>query len=318
MSMETGAGYHAPHVVMSCDAAYVDGLAGALSAVARNLRGRELTVSVLDSGIDDGSWGRLEGVFAKRHPWLVLRRVRVEGERLDRFCSPLNRKLSRATYARLLLPELLPEVSRVLYMDCDILTDTDLTPLFAVDLKGRWAGAVRDAAFPFLVDHVPDGWMPEGADVRTTPAFNAGFMVMDLNAWRREGVAERAAGCAARVQGKFQDQAILNHVLCGRWQELPTRWNRQFFVTENFSVYREWPESVWHFVSETKAWNFTSEDARGVFRDFQREWADCGWTPGPPKKRMRPKSAAWRDGVKAARAAVLRAARRFAGGVFSG
>lgn len=301
-----------PHVVMSSDAAYVDGLAGTLSAVARRVKGRELTVTVLDSGLGEELWGRLTEVFARRHPWLVLQRVKLEPESLARFSSPAAKRLGLATYARLLLPELLPDVSRVVYMDCDIYTDTDLTPLFELDLRGAWAAAVRDMGKPFLVSHLPEGVLPEGADPAVAPAFNAGFIVIDLDAWRRVGLMELAAECAGRVQGRFQDQAILNYTLHGRWLSLPERWNRHFFVTENFSVYRDWPDSVWHFERKGKAWHYPSGEARGVFREFQEEWSDCGWTR-TSEGQVRQKSPAARDRVKAARAVVLRTARRVRG-----
>lgn len=48
------------------------------------------------------------------------------------------------TYGRLLLPKLLSNYSRAIYLDVDIVVREDLGNLFAVDLKGNLVGAVKD------------------------------------------------------------------------------------------------------------------------------------------------------------------------------
>lgn len=44
--------------------------------------------------------------------------------------------------ARIMLPELLPDLGKILYLDADILVDTDLKDLWKTDLKQYFAGMV--------------------------------------------------------------------------------------------------------------------------------------------------------------------------------
>lgn len=104
---------------------------------------------------------------------------------------------------------------------------------------------------------------------------------------------------------------MLNYVLMRQWKELPLRWNRQRFVTENFSIYRDHPTSVWHFIGKMKPWHYAPGKGRGIVEDFQRNLRTIGW-----RSRFRgdwhPRSAASRDSLKAARAFALRSLRTLA------
>ena len=56
--------------------------------------------------------------------------------------------MSRATYARLLLPELVPSsVTRLLYLDCDIVVLRDIGELFDERLDGSLLAAVESKGF---------------------------------------------------------------------------------------------------------------------------------------------------------------------------
>ena len=52
--------------------------------------------------------------------------------------------LPRSAYYRILLPNLLPEVDRVLYLDYDTLVLGDLTTMWHSDLAGNFFGCIRD------------------------------------------------------------------------------------------------------------------------------------------------------------------------------
>jgi hypothetical protein len=68
--------------------------------------------------------------------------------------------MSKMTYARLLIPELFPAtVSKVLYLDSDLLALGDLGPLWRTDLAGAVVAAVPD--FYYHTKFVLEGLDPE-------------------------------------------------------------------------------------------------------------------------------------------------------------
>ena len=56
-----------------------------------------------------------------------------------------HERITRATYFRFLIPALFDaSVERVLYLDCDLIVDGDVGPLWEMDLSGAVLAACRD------------------------------------------------------------------------------------------------------------------------------------------------------------------------------
>ena len=125
-----------------------------------------------------------------------------------------------AVYQRINLPATIPgSVSRVLYLDSDILVLGNLKELWDRSLEGQPVGAVENFS--------PTACRDIGVDRQSY--FNSGVLLMDLAIWRQEAlhrtVTEYARDHADSLQ--FVDQCSLNAVLQGRWVRLPAKWNQQ-------------------------------------------------------------------------------------------
>ncbi|HEY1078064.1 MAG TPA: glycosyltransferase family 8 protein [Fontimonas sp.] len=135
-------------------------------------------------------------------------------------------RLSEVTitmWLRALLPALLPDHSRVLYIDCDTLVVDDLSALWATDLDGVGVGAVRNILPAAARDY------PLSVGVPVDAYFNSGVLLINLDYWRAQRVTEAllAFGRARAGQLKWPDQDALNHVLRDAWRALPERYNAQ-------------------------------------------------------------------------------------------
>ncbi|MCC6493731.1 MAG: hypothetical protein IT424_12015, partial [Pirellulales bacterium] len=66
----------------------------------------------------------------------------------------------------------------------------------------------------------------------TNPYFNGGVMVVNLDLWRREGLARRMLQALHdhRQHVLYWDQYALNVVLSGRWKALDPRWNQNSYI----------------------------------------------------------------------------------------
>jgi lipopolysaccharide biosynthesis glycosyltransferase len=136
--------------------------------------------------------------------------------------------VSRATYLRLHLPDLLPaSVERFLYVDADTLCLGNLSALAEMDLGGAVVAAVRDPYLPRLADMegVPGIEAFEDIDPQG-PSFTPAVMLVDSAAWRRERVTEVAMGyCEDPTHAcRYMDQDALNLALQGRWARVPSTW----------------------------------------------------------------------------------------------
>ncbi len=132
---------------------------------------------------------------------------------------------SNATLYRLLIPELLPDHDRVVYLDADLLVRDDLSEIWDADLGGAPAGAVVDAGSPWACGNGTP-WRRLGLEPDDA-YFNAGVILIDLDAWRREGIHRQAVDVLRAEPLPFADQDALNVTLRRRWAPLPRRWNVQ-------------------------------------------------------------------------------------------
>lgn len=195
----------------------------------------------------------------------------------------------QAALFRLLLPELLPSVDRVIYLDTDTLITGSLRPLWEFDLGNDYAAAVRDAGNPFVAGPAGPDWGAHGLEP-DDPYFNTGVLLISLEAWRSAGVPERALQLLREFSFQWPDQDALNVALRGHWKELPRRWNLQTKDAQGrglaWALWREDVESaladpaVIHYAEHIKPWHAQSR------HPFKSEWLAVlsqtsfeGWRP---------------------------------------
>jgi lipopolysaccharide biosynthesis glycosyltransferase len=126
---------------------------------------------------------------------------------------------------RLLFPEVLPHLDRILVLDVDLLVLQSLWPLYSQDLGtdllaavGTSAGAVDTASVARI--------RGLGLDL-DAPYLNTGVMLMNLRAMRDERVGPRVIAFGHERAGAlvFPEQDALNAIAAGRWRMLHPRWN---------------------------------------------------------------------------------------------
>jgi lipopolysaccharide biosynthesis glycosyltransferase len=192
------------------------------------------------------------------------------------------------TYQKLSIEDWLPAtLDRVLWLDCDTLVLSDPGPLWALSTDGRIALAATDLLVPRLGSRFGvAAWHELGFDPHAS-YFNAGVMLIDLERWRRENVAERAADYL-RQFGKrvvFWDQEALNAALAGRWSALDPRWNRNPMLHHLFAGSTSAPgerDDTWiaHFSGRLKPWTHPqSSRYQDAFEAHLDETSWAGWRP---------------------------------------
>lgn len=125
---------------------------------------------------------------------------------------------------RVLLPELLPELDRILYVDCDTLVRADLTPLWQADLANHYVAATDNVLERDFADRAERLGLPPGQRY-----FNSGVLLMNLARMREERCQAAVLDYGRRQGGTlvWPDQDALNVVLGGKRAPLHPRWNCQ-------------------------------------------------------------------------------------------
>ena len=255
-----------PAIVFACDGMYAMQLATALrSVIETNHRRWPLDIHVLTDKFSD--YARKKVIASLPPKSAFIRWVAADLEPYRKFATWEH--ISKVTFARLLIPGLFPEtVSRVLYLDADLLVLDDLGPLWEADLEGAVVGAVLDELDPYIKNGTPGlEQMP-----RVPAYFNAGVLLIDLPRWRKERISERALEYLTQhPRAPFSDQDALNVACDGLWKRLDPRWNFQnHYETSISDMDRMEKPAVVHFVTSWKPWKPRSVSVNASFYDAFR------------------------------------------------
>ncbi len=147
--------------------------------------------------------------------------IDIEGDLLSKISKLRTTSYwSRATYARLYLPELIADRHcRMLYLDADTLIRKSLAPLFDLALDGKAVAAV-----PY---DDPARFNPPLARAASTPYFNAGVLLVDIDAWNAQDYTARINKLLQSRSFDFLDQDVLNLATEGNFFHLAGCWNAQ-------------------------------------------------------------------------------------------
>jgi len=237
-------------IVLACDEAYAMPLAVTLrSAVESNRSNWPLEFHVLADGISEATRTRVLDSLPESSA--TIRWVTVDLNLFGEFSTQAH--ISKATYARLLIPRVFPEtVSRILFLDTDILVLGDLASLWNTDMEDAVLGAVVDG----MDAHLQRGAPGLEAMPRVREYFNAGVLLIDLDRWRAERISDKALEYLKQhSQSPFSDQDALNVACDKRWKKLDSLWNLQNHHEKNLAALTsdQRPRIV-HFVTNSKPW----------------------------------------------------------------
>jgi lipopolysaccharide biosynthesis glycosyltransferase len=134
-------------------------------------------------------------------------------------------RLAAPAFFRLLLPDICPSGwEHVLYLDVDMLIESPLIDLWDQRHDARPVAMVREYGGPHFGSPKGPPWRDLGV-APSTPYFNAGVMLCDLEAWRQADVGQRTLDLLRRFDLPHGDQCALNTIFAGQVQPLEPQWN---------------------------------------------------------------------------------------------
>ena len=284
-------------IVCSTDCCYVMQTGIMLTSLFENNREADIRVHVLHNGIDSNSITLIERIASDYGQKITFCHVD------ETLCSafPIGRDgqnthvgTSYATYYRLFLSELLPkDISRVIYLDGDIIVMDSLNELWATDMHDKAIAAVPDS-YNNKIEHYNRLHYPQPMGY-----FNAGVLLINLDYWRDNNVADAFCQYAsARPDSLYcHDQDILNYVFRDSKIVLPLRYNmlNEYWFQTRYSVvswefesqmlYGQQHPAIIHYTGLPKPWfnncrhpmkpEFERYRAISPWRDVkERKWGD--------------------------------------------
>lgn len=205
--------------------------------------------------------------------------------------------VSKATYYRLYLSEILSQdIDKVLYLDCDMIVDGDIKPLWETNIDNVAVGVSADGwesriqIYNRLVYPYEKGY------------FNAGMLLINLNYWREHKVLER---CLNFIKNHFDrivshDQDVLNYVLQDEKKNVGISYNflENYLYKKNLVLYdyQKYKEEIYkvkdnpiiiHFVASKPWMTNCTNPYKDIFRAYQNETQWKGLPLRSPKATLR-------------------------------
>ena len=224
----------------------------------------------------------------------------VGSEQTKRFPLVNVVNLTRATYYRLFLTEILPStIDKILYLDGDIVVRHSLLPLWNTDIADYAVGAVIDWAegdiekfnrlrYPYQIGH-----------------FNAGVLLVNLDYWRKKNVIKDFMDYLNNYSDRIvhEDQDVMNVVFQNVKYKLPIKYNFQTGFLRNYPLWDYWRYEkehkealndpvIVHFTEACKPWfayNHHPQPYRSTFYKYQNQtkWKHKRVRHGMIKRRIR-------------------------------
>ena len=181
--------------------------------------------------------------------------MKISNHSLKNYHLPLPH-LSYAAFFRYFIPQFVTE-EKALYLDADIIVRDSIEELFLEDFDGFSIAAVED-------------------DFEKN-TFNSGVMLIDVDAWRREGITEKLLQLTNEFhESSYGDQGILNRLFQNNWKKLPQKYNFMVgmdTVARNYGIDSWYTESI-KVENEAKIIHYTGNKPWYLvnLNRFREEW----------------------------------------------
>lgn len=177
-------------------------------------------------------------------------------------------------YYRILAPEILGrQAKKILYLDCDILCDGDISALVNIDMGESIVAAVKDQG-------INEAYLTL-LDLQKGEYFNSGVLLINTALWLDNNIKGNFFDRINNKRYSYPDQDCLNEILKGRTLSLDNAYN---YIPKHRSATAK-PVFI-HYAGQTKPWS-VSVDESGYNKKYLDLYRSTPWKTLPlvqPKK----------------------------------
>lgn len=257
------------HICLSTDDNFALHCSSAILSIIKNAdKGSYLNFYILNKELSEVNKQKIKSIATTENSRVIFRQV---NENDFKSCPiPKNTHFSIETYFRIKIPTLFPNIDKMLYIDCDTITLSDITKLWNFDIKDYAACFCKDTSIgishltPLIGRHT---------------YFNAGIMLINCPKWRENNIEEKCFDFIDKHSEyiKWVDQDVLNCILVNKIRFFSETWNFQYHPTYDLMsyLYKDKELNLIHYISKNKPWktNAKCKYAKYYYKyAFQTPW----------------------------------------------
>lgn len=141
------------------------------------------------------------------------------------------------TYFRLLLPKLMSDVDKVLYIDCDVVANADVSELYNTNIDDYYIAGTKDAdsAANYITNPEYKNYIDTVIQLPNPYEYlQAGIILMNLKKFRETCNTEKMLEVAMSREWQFHDQDTLNFLCKGNILFVDYAWNFVYDYNEGY------------------------------------------------------------------------------------
>ncbi|MBW4557834.1 MAG: glycosyltransferase family 8 protein [Trichormus sp. ATA11-4-KO1] len=188
----------------------------------------------------------------------------------------VSEHISSAAYYRLLAPDILPNhLSKILYLDSDLIVNGSILELYSYDISNYIVAAHGKKVVT----------TKKRLELNNNYYFNSGVMLINLENWRNMNIGKQCLDFIRNYPHmiKLWDQDALNKVIDGQFLNLDQKWNSLVDLYEGHSQAND-QSIVVHFTGSLKPWHgWCISSEKELYWSYLRKspWSNC--SPEIPK-----------------------------------
>lgn len=245
------------NICFSSDNNYCQHLGVTIASILKNSKHSDnYNFFIMDGGISAKNKNRIEALKKIKNFNIYY----IQMDNSDFANCPMTNYvnyITLPTYYRFKIPSLFPNIEKILYMDCDMVVNDDISKIFEIDIDNYYL-----AAIPEVFNHCHK----ERLEFKENEYyFNAGLLLINNKKWIEDNIQEKLFNYAQNPIHEivYQDQDILNEVLKGSVKYLHLKWNLQhdaLFCEESYLYHAQEridaieKPSIIHFTNPVKPW----------------------------------------------------------------
>lgn len=259
------------NIAYASDNNFAQHLAVSIVSLIKNLHDTtdKLCIYILDGGISLENRKKIQQLEPSNKT-SQIKFIPIQSATIFNEFNVFNERYPISIYYRLSLPYLLPEIDKIIYIDCDTVVMSSIKELWEIEMNNVPLLAVEE---PFRLNAKRLKLLKLDEDA---PYFNSGVLVLDL-AWLRTHHCYddfREIANTFQHQLLYPDQDILNIYFQKLWKPIHPKFNAFFFVLQKkyINAYRSYSPRlikeaiktpvIIHFNQTPKPWEYGCLDYR--------------------------------------------------------
>ena len=279
-------------IFFSTDDHYIPYLDVAISSLIDNAsKEYDYRIMVLNTGIDPENAAKVK---LNERPGFAIDFIDIS-DRVETIKSHFKNvyHFSVVTYYRLFIASLFPRYDKIIYLDCDLVVQGDISELYHTELGENILGAAPEQ----FVQNTPEfrRYAEIALGVDPDSYVNAGVLLINLKAFRENKIEERFVELITQYDFDLldPDQAYLNYLCQGKIHVLPNGWNK-----EPMDLPCEGKKNIVHYALYKKPWQYDDVTDGELFWQYARR--------SPFHQKILQNRAAFDDGERAKKEAAAR------------